>query len=79
MRELMLNYLKNNNISVKNGTDVTSVMRDMMSVLLDGVLDGELDKELGYSKYDYRNKDTNNNRNGHFKKTMLTSYRETWM
>lgn len=31
-------------------------MRDMMSVLLEGALDEELDEELGYSKYDYRNK-----------------------
>ena len=27
-------------------------MRDMMSVLLEGVLDEELDEELGYSKYE---------------------------
>lgn len=37
----------------------------MMSVLLEGSRDEELDQELGYSKYDYRNKDTNNSRNGH--------------
>ena len=48
-------------------------MRDMMSVLLEGVLDEEFDEELGYSKYDYRNKDTDNSRNGHSKKTMHTS------
>ena len=34
------------------------IMRDMMSVILEGALDDELDKELGYSKYDYRNKET---------------------
>ena len=49
-------------------------MRDMMSVLLEGVLDQELDEELGYSKYDYRNKETDNSRNGHSTKTMHTSY-----
>ena len=27
-----------------------------MSVLLEGALDEELNEELGYSKYDYRNK-----------------------
>ena len=36
MREMMHDYLKNNDISIKNGTDVNSVMRDMMSVLLEG-------------------------------------------
>lgn len=74
MREMMKDYLKNNDVQVKNGTDVNSVMRDMMSVLLEGVLDEELNEELGYSKYDYRNKDTDNSRNGHSSKTMHTSY-----
>ena len=57
MREMMRDYLKNNDISIKDGTDVNSIMRDMMSVLLEGALDEELDEELGYSKYDYRNKE----------------------
>ena len=58
MREMMRDYLKNNDISIKDGTDVNSIMRDMMSVILEGALDEELDEELGYSKYDYRNKET---------------------
>jgi transposase-like protein len=74
MREMMQGYLKNNDISIKSGTDVNSIMRDMMSVLLEGALDEELDEELGYSKYDYHNKDTDNSRNGHSQKTMHTSY-----
>ena len=64
----MRDYLKNNDISIKDGTDVNSIMRDMMSVLLEGALDEELDEELGYSKYDYRNKETDNSRNGHSSK-----------
>ena len=74
MREMMRDYLKNNDISIKDGTDVNGIMRDMMSVLLEGALDEELDEELGYSKYDYRNKETDNSRNGHSSKTMHTSY-----
>ena len=74
MREMMRDYLKNNDISIKDGTDVNSIMRDMMSVILEGALDEELDEELGYSKYDYRNKETDNSRNGHSSKTMHTSY-----
>ena len=49
-------------------------MRAMMSVLLEGALD----EELGYSKYDYRNKDTDNSRNGHSSQNMHISYEE-WM
>ena len=74
MREMMQGYLKENDISIKSGNDVNSIMRDMMSVLLEGVLDEELNEELGYSKYDYRNKETDNSRNGYSKKTMHTSY-----
>ena len=74
MREIMKNYLKENDISVKDGTDVNTIMHDMMSIILEGALDEELDQELGYSKYDYRNKNTDNSRNGHSQKTMHTSY-----
>jgi len=70
----MCEYLKNNDISIKNGADVNSIMCDMMSVLLEGALDEELNQELGYSKYDYRNKDTGNSRNCYSSKTMHTSY-----
>lgn len=53
MREMMQGYLKENDISIKSGNDVNSIMRDMMSVLLEGALNEELNEELGYSKYDY--------------------------
>lgn len=36
-------------------------------------LEAELDEELGYSKYDYKNKTGTNSRNGHSRKTMKTS------
>ena len=43
LRELMGNYLKENNVKVKDGTDVNSIMRDMMSIILEGALDQELE------------------------------------
>ena len=36
--------------------------------------EAELDDELGYSRYDYKNKDTDNSRNGHSSKTPRTSF-----
>ena len=53
---MMGNYLKENNVKVKDGTDVNSIMRDrdIMAVILEGALDQEMDEALGYSKYDYR-------------------------
>jgi transposase-like protein len=73
LREMMGNYMKVNNIKVKDGTDVNSIMRDMMYVILEGILDEELNEDMGYSKYDYRNKVTDNSRNGYSQKTMHTS------
>ena len=40
----MRDYLKNNYIGIKDGTDVNSIMRDMMSVILESALDEELDE-----------------------------------
>ena len=74
LREMMTSFLKENDIKVKDGTDVNSIMRDMMSIILEGTLDAEMDEELGYSKYDYKNKDTDNSRNGYSSKKMHTSY-----
>ena len=58
LREMMGNYLKENNVKVKDGTDVNSIMRDMMSIILEGALDQELDEELGYSKDNWANLST---------------------
>lgn len=74
LREIMNSYFKENDIKVKDGTDVNAIMRDMISIILEGALDGEMDEELGYSIYDYCNKDTDNSQNGHSSKTMHTSY-----
>ena len=72
LSEMMNGYLKEN--PVKNGTDVNGLMREMMSVILEGSLDGEMEEELGYSKYGFRNKETDNSRNGYNSKTLHTSY-----
>ena len=58
-------------------TDVAGVQelyKEMIGSVLENGLEGELDEELGYSKYDYRNKDTDNSRNGHSEKTVRSSF-----
>lgn len=37
-------------------------------------LEAELDDQLGYNRYDYKNKDTDNSWNGHSSKTLRTSF-----
>ena len=38
----MSTYLKENDVKVKDGTDVNAIMRDMISVSLEGALDEEI-------------------------------------
>lgn len=52
---------------------VQELFKEMVGTVLESGLEGELDEELGYSKYDYRNKQTDNSRNGHSEKTLKSS------
>lgn len=56
--------------------DVQDLFKDMVAMTLEGGLEGELEEELGYTKYDYRNKNTDNSRNGHTEKTLKSSLGE---
>jgi transposase-like protein len=61
-------------LDVKDFNDIQALFKDMVGEVLENGLEGELDDELGYTKYDYRNKETDNSRNGHSNKTLKTSY-----
>lgn len=74
IQELMKGYLKQNDVKIKDCTDINAIMRDMISVMMEGSLDEEFEREPDYSMYDYRNKDTVNSRNGPSQKTMHTGY-----
>lgn len=50
MREFMQSYLKENNVKIKDGADVNSLMQDMMFAILEGTLDEEMKQDLDYSK-----------------------------
>ena len=54
--------------------DIQNLFKETIAEFPGNGLDAELDDELGYSKYDYRNKDTDNSRNGHSSKTLRTSF-----
>ena len=56
--------------------DIQSLFKETIAEFMEKGLDAELEGELGYSKYDYRNKETNNSRNGHSSKTLRTSFGE---
>ena len=53
--------------------DIQNLFKETIAEFMENGLEAELD-ELGYSKYDYKNKDTDNSRNGHSSKTLRTSF-----
>lgn len=69
-KELIREYLSK---TPNNSLDFSALIKEMMGQMLEGALDGELEEQLGYSKYDYRNKPTDNSRNGYSKKTLKSS------
>ena len=64
-------FLKQNPISSPD--DLNTFFKDMMKVMIEEFYQGELEEELGYTKYDYRNKDSNNSRNVYSSKKLKSS------
>ena len=74
-REKILNFV--HEMGADGIEDLQDVYKMMIGAVLEGGLEAELDDQLGYSKYDYRNKEVDNSRNGFSKKTLKTSFGET--
>ncbi len=68
IRELLLS----SNISSMD--DIQDLFKETIAEFMESGLEAELNDELGYGRYDYRNKNTDNSRNGHSSKTLRTSY-----
>ena len=64
LKELIAEY------GIKDMNDVREFVKMLTAETIQAALDAELDSELGYSKYDYKNKQTSNSRNGHSTKTV---------
>lgn len=60
----------------EDAQDVQDMLKDLLGDTLQGMLEVEMDEKLGYSKYDYRNKETDDSRNGYSKKTVTSSLGE---
>lgn len=54
--------------------DIQDLFKETIAEFMESGLEAELDDEFGYGRYDYRNKNTDNSRNGHSSKTLRTSY-----
>jgi len=60
--------------NISSMDDIQNLFKETIAEFMENGLESELDEELGYSKYDYKNKDTDNSRNGHSSKTLRTSF-----
>jgi len=50
---------------IKDLKDIHNLVKELTGTLIQEMLEAELENELGYSKWDYRNKETTNSRNGY--------------
>ncbi len=71
-KDTLFNFFRD--YGIEKPEDFNTLFKDMIGVFYEKGLEAELDDELGYSKYDYRNKECSNSRNGYSKKTLKTSY-----
>jgi putative transposase len=60
--------------NLKDPKDIQEMLKKLFGDTLQEILEAELDHELGYSKYDYKNKATDNSRNGYSQKTVKSNY-----
>ena len=68
-QENIRELLRTANIGSTN--DIQNLFKETIAEVMENGLEVELDDELGYSKYDYKTKDTDNS---HSRKTLRTSF-----
>jgi len=61
---------------LKTVEDAENFIKELLGPTIQALLEAEIETELGYSKYDYKNKKTDNSRNGSTKKTIRTNHGE---
>ena len=71
-REKIRELLQVSNID--SMADIQNLFKETLAEFMENGLEAELDEDLGYSKYDYKNKEGTNSRNGHSQKTLKTSF-----
>ncbi len=67
-KEQMRKYIKEGNL--KDLADVQAMVKELFASAVQEMLEAEMDTHLGYAKHDTKNKQTENSRNGHSKKTV---------
>ena len=70
LKELIAKY------GIKGINDVHEFVKMLTAETIQVALDAQIENEIGYSKYDYKNKQTSNSRNGYSSKTVQESMGE---
>ncbi len=70
-KELLANLRESYN--PETAQDIQDMLRDLLGDLMQEMLETEMDEHLGYSKYDYKNKETDDSRNGYSSKKVISS------
>jgi len=71
-KDQIRSFLRENNL--RDAKSIEDAFIAQIKDVLQEALEEELTHELGYSKYDWKNKDSDNSRNGHTKKTVKSKY-----
>jgi len=61
---------------IKDLKDIHELVKEMTGSLIQEMLEAELENDRGYSKWDYRNKNTTRSRNGYSEKSLKSSQGE---
>ena len=73
-REQIKDYIKSKGIH--DAKVIGDTLKDLFGDILQEALEAEMDDHLGYEKYDLKNKQEANSRNGHTKKTVRSEQGE---
>ena len=73
-KSLMRQLIEERGIRDMDG--VHALVKELTAGLIQECMDAELEEELGYSRYDYKNKRTDNSSNGSYSKTVSSSQGE---
>jgi len=68
LRKLIKQY------NLKDTNDIQNMLKDMFGDAISEMLEAELEDDLGYTRYDYKNKKTTNSHNGYSKKKVRSNY-----
>ncbi|SHF84274.1 Transposase, Mutator family, partial [Caldanaerobius fijiensis DSM 17918] len=73
-KEQLKNFISENNI--QSIPDLYASLKNLFKDTIQEMLEAELSTELGYEKYEKKDKDTPNSRNGYTQKTVKTQFGE---